>query len=235
MLNREGGFRMDGLLRLKKWMTLTAVCFVMNIAVLGTSNATPLSNTPVSWNDFASTWAPTNVQVLESPFVFSDGSSGKIVSIAYLSSGGATNGKWVYAYQVIFESGQGSITAVALGPSPAPVSVGASNSFQTSKPSGDTHFSEFKQNGVSTLTGIYEPTTKTYTWFFTTGIGVGGNSVVFGYFSDKTPTLARANLFKGLTGLNSQPAVLAASPEPAAFSLLAIGLLGIAGFRKRRK
>ncbi|MCS7186826.1 MAG: PEP-CTERM sorting domain-containing protein [Armatimonadota bacterium] len=225
---------MSGLLRLKKLATAATVCLVASFAVFGTANATPLSNTNVSWNDFASTWSPTDVQVLVSPFTFKDGASGKVVSIAYLSKGGSPNGKWVYSYQVIFESGQGSITAIALGPASAPVTVGVSNSFQTSKPSGNTQFSQFRPNGVSTIAGIYDSDTQTYTWFFTTGVSAGKNSVVFGYFSDQAPTSVQANLFKGLAELNSKPMVLAASPEPSVLSLLTIGLLGVA-VRRRRK
>ncbi|MCX7643065.1 MAG: PEP-CTERM sorting domain-containing protein [Armatimonadetes bacterium] len=225
---------MDGLLRLKKWMTATVVGVVTGFVALGTVSATPLSIATVPWNDFTSTWAPTNVRVLESPFSFSDGALGKVVSIAYLSNGGAANGKWVYAYQVIFEKGRGLITAFALGPSPASIQVGTHNSFQTNKPSGNTQFSQFRPNGISTLAGIYDTTTKTYTWLFA-GIWSGGNSVVFGYFSDQAPTFVQANLFKGLAGLSSQPKILAASPEPSTLSLATIGLLGLIGFRRRRK
>lgn len=227
------------LLRLKKRMTIVIVCLAANLSATGTVNATPLSlsNTYVSWDDFASNWSPADVRVLESPFVFVDDASkkivasGKIISIAYLSKGGAAKGKWVYAYQVVFEKGKGNITVLSLGPALAPDKIGASNSFWTSKPPGDTRFNEFSPNGIGTLLGIYETSTRTYTWLFTTGVTAGGNSVVFGYLSDQAPTTAQTNLLNGVSQLKSKPPVLVASSDHSALLLLGMGLLGFWVFK----
>lgn len=225
---------MNRVLGLKKWMTIVVVCFVSNFAVWGIANATPflLSNTNVSWNDFASNWSPTDIRVLESPFAFNDGAAGKIISIAFLANGGVAKGKWIYAYQVVLERGDGSITTAVLESAPAPVVIGSSNSFWTDKPFGDTRFSEFRPNGVNPTLGVYEP--STYTWCFTTGIAAGGNSVIFGYFSDRAPTTTRMNLLKGSVKLGSKPAVLtASSDEPPVLMLLSMGLLGFWVFSNR--
>lgn len=232
---------MDGLLRLKKWMTAAAVCFVASFFVLETANAIPLSTATVSWSDFTTTWAPdpSTVQSLVSSFVFDDGSLGTIVSVAYLSTGGAANGKWVYAYQVIFNSGSGNIQGALVGLSPEPDSIligsNTYNSFRTLKPVGDSRFPQFQPNGANMLVGDYDPSMRTLGWYFS-GIGVGSNSVVFGYFSTQRPTIGQANLVKGLSRVEgSLPTVLVASPEPSVLSLLSIGLLGVMRFRKRRK
>lgn len=232
---------MNGLLWLKRLVTVTAVCFATSLAVLGTANATPLSTATVSWSVFTTTWAPdpSTVQSLVSSFVFDDGSSGTIVSVAYLSTGGATNGKWVYAYQVVFDSGSGNIQAALTGLSPAPDSIvigsNTYNSFRTSKPVGDSSFPQFRPNGANMLGGDYDSSMRTFSWVFS-GLGAGNNSVVFGYFSTQGPTIGQANFVKGLSRVDgSLPTVLVASPEPSVLSLLSIGLLGVMRFRRRRK
>jgi len=241
-LNLKGGFLMNGLLRLKNWMTVMTVCFAVNVVALRIANSTPLSNTNVSWTAFASTWAPTNVQILESPFTFSDGASGKVVSIAYFSTGGVTNGKWVYAYQVVFQSGGGKLTAISIEPAgpPTTVVVGGTPtpnfSFITVKPSGATEFQDLTTGGVTVNSGDY--TDSELIWVFQApGISSGQNSVVFGYVSDLPPTKVSADLSKvnGSADLSSKPFVLVASPEPSTLLLLGLGLIGGCAFRKRQR
>lgn len=268
---------MNGLLRLRKLITtVITVCLATGFAICGTANASPLSDTNVSWNDFASTWSPTDVRVLEAPFSLNDGVSGKITSIAYLSNDGATKGKWVYAYQIVLEEGQSNAEAIALEVE-VPIPTKVSNLFQTVKSSEDARFHEFRPEGVGELAVVYDTTTRTYKWLIN-GIRSGENSVVFGYLSDQGPTSAQIKLSSGSDGLTLRPSILVPSiepstcslpiysllgvgisglitsglvamnshhdiprpalahtPEPSAFSLLGIGLLGIMGFRRRRK
>lgn len=264
---------MNGLLRLRKLITtVITVCFATGFAICGTANASPLSDTNVSWNDFASKWSPTDVRVLEAPFYLNDGVSGKITSIAYLSNDGATKGKWVYAYQIVLEEGQSNAEAIALEVE-VPIPTKVSNLFQTVKPSEDARFHEFRPEGVGELAVVYDTTTRTYKWLIK-GIRSGENSVVFGYLSDQGPKSAQIKLSSGSDGLTLRPSILVPStelstncllpiysllgivasslvamnsnhsipgsdlaytPEPSVFSLLGIGLLGVMGFRRRRK
>lgn len=262
---------MNGLLRLRKLTTVITVCFATGFAVWETANASPLLDTNVSWNDFASTWSPTDVRVLEAPFSLNDGISGKITSIAYLSNNGATKGKWVYAYQIVLEEGQSNAEAFALEVE-VPIPIEVSKLFQTVKSSDDARFHEFRPEGVGELAVVYDTTTRTYKWLIK-GIRSGENSVVFGYLSDQAPTSAQIKLSMSSDGLTLRPSVLVPStepsncllpiytllgigtsslvimnsnhniprsgyahtPEPSMFSLLGIGLLGIMGFRRRRK
>ncbi|MDW8027366.1 MAG: PEP-CTERM sorting domain-containing protein [Armatimonadota bacterium] len=224
------------LLGLKTIFSMALACLTL---VANSVTAAPLSNTTVSWTAFASTWAPTNIQVLESPFTFADGASGKIVSIAYFSTGGTTAGKWVYAYQVIFNSGAGKIHGIYISPagSTTTVEVTPNFSFKVSKPSGAGEFPQFLSNGVTTVSGDY--TDSELVWVFQApGILAGQNSVVFGYVSDFHPTVASADLSK-VNGSSSLPTplplVLVASPEPSGFLLLSFGLLGFVGLRRRFK
>lgn len=106
---------MRRVLRFKAWAVL-ATFVALNCFAFGTASAGPMSNTSVSWTAFTSTWAPTDVRVLVSPFTFSDGAAGNIVSVAYFSTGGATAGKWVYAYQIVFTSGSGKSPHFLLRP-----------------------------------------------------------------------------------------------------------------------
>jgi len=150
---------MRRVLRLKAWAVL-ATFVVASFLAFGTANAAPMSNTEVAWSDFASTWAPTDVRVLVSPFTFSDGATGHIVSVAYFSTGGATAGKWVYAYQIVFESGNGKITAFSVLPTNHPATVGATPnfSFYTSKPSEASDFPAFQSNGIAPNSAGYDET-----------------------------------------------------------------------------
>ena len=234
---------MRRVLRLKAWAVL-ATFAVASFLAFGTANAAPLSNTSVNWSDFASNWSPTNVQVLVSPFTFSDNASGKIVSVAYFSTGGVTNGKWVYAYQIIFESGNGKITAFSVVPTnhPATVIIGGSPvhnfSFRTSKPSGATEFPDFMSGGVAPIDANYDETLSEASWTFpASGIQQSQNSVVFGYVSNFEPTIVQADISKinGSASLIYKPLVFAASSEPALALLVGIGLVGAGMFRRRKK
>lgn len=225
-------FRLLGLK--KSFVTTAALLFALANVV----KATPLSNTDISWTALTSTWGPTNVQVLESPFTFSDGASGKIISIAYFSTGGATSGKWVYAYQVVFTSGSGKITSISITPAGSTTTVGGipNFSFKVSKPSGASEFPQLLTNGVTTVSGDY--TDAELIWVFQApGISSGQNSVVFGYVSDFHPTIVQADLSKvnGSATLSQKPWVLVASSEPSAFTLLSLGILGLVGLKRRRK
>jgi len=221
-------------------VTFAAVSFL----TFGTVNAAPMSNTSVPWTAFTSTWAPTDVRVLESSFTFSDGATGYIVSVAYFSSGGATAGKWVYAYQIVFTSGSGKITAFSVMPTnhPATVIIGGSPvhnfSFHTSKPSGATEFPDFLSGGISPIDANYDETLSEASWTFpASGIQQNQNSVVFGYVSNFEPTIVQADISKinGSASLIYKPLVFAASSEPALALLVGIGLVGAGMFRRRKK
>lgn len=222
---------MNGLLRLRKLTTVITVCLITGFAIWGTANASPFLDTNVSWDDFASTWSPTDVRVLEAPFSSNDGISGKITSIAYLSNDGATKGKWVYAYQIVLEEGQSNAEAIALEVE-VPIPTEVFNLFQTVKPSEDARFHEFRPEGVGELAVVYDITTRTYKWLVK-GIRSGKNSVVFGYLSDQAPTSAQIKLSIGSNGLTLQPSVLVPSTELSTtcllpmYSLLGIGASGL--------
>jgi len=231
---------MRRVLRLKAWAVL-ATFVVASFLAFGTANAAPMSNTEVDWSDFASTWAPMDVRVLNSPFTFSDGAIGNIVSVAYLSKGGATAGKWVYAYQIVFTSGSGKITAFSVMPTNHPTTVGATPnfSFYTSKPSGASDFPAFQSNGIAPNSAGYDETSFEASWGFSAPnfIVQGQNSVVFGYVSDFKPTIVQADISKinGSASLIYKPLVFAASSEPALALLVGIGLVGAGMFRRRKK
>jgi PEP-CTERM motif. len=221
-------------------VTFAAASFL----TFGTVNAAPMSNTSVSWTAFTSSWAPTDVRVLVSPFTFSDGAAGNIVSVAYFSTGGATAGKWVYAYQIIFTSGSGKIIAFSFMPTnhPATVIIGGSPvhnfSFHTSKPSGATEFPDFLSGGISPIDANYDETLSEASWTFpASGIQQNQNSVVFGYVSNFEPTIVQADISKisSSATLTGKPLVFAASPEPALALLFGIGLLGVGMLRRRKK
>jgi len=231
---------MRRVLRLKAWAVL-ATFVAASFLAFEAANAGPLSNTSVSWTAFTSTWAPTDVRVLVSPFTFSDGATGNIVSVAYFSTGGATANKWVYAYQIIFTSGNGKITAFSVVPTNHPATVGATPnfSFYTSKPSGATEFPNFLSGGIAPIMAGYDETSSEASWVFPAPnyIQQNQNSVVFGYVSDFEPTIVQADLSKinGSATLTGKPLVFAASPEPALALLLGIGLLGAGMFRRRKR
>ncbi len=231
---------MRRVLRLKA-LAVLATFVALNCFALGTANAGPMSNTSVSWTAFASTWAPTDVRVLVSPFTFSDGATGHIVSVAYFSTGGVTAGKWVYAYQIVFTSGSGKITTFSVLPTNYPATVGATPnfSFYTSKPSGASEFPEFLSGGVAPIMAGYDETLSEASWVFPAPnyIQQSQNSVVFGYVSNFEPTVVQADMSKinGSATLTNKPFVFAASPEPALTLLLGIGSLGAGVFRRRRK
>ena len=205
---------MNGLLRLKKLMT-AAVFLVACFAVFGTANAAPLSIMTASWNDFGSTWAQADVQVSESSLVLNDGTSGKIVSIAYLSNGGETEGEWACAYQIIFESEQGSVVAVALGPVLYPVSSEAFNLFIKLHEDDE----KIVANGVASTSSACG--TNLF-WLFP----------IFSPFLLINALDAGTNSFRGL---NPPPAPLAVTPEPSVLPLLTVGFLGIARLRRRQR
>jgi len=203
-----------------------------------------MSNTSVPWEAFATTWAPTDVRVLTSPFTFSDGATGHIVSVAYFSTGGVTAGKWVYAYQIVFTSGSGKIIGFSVSPTnhPATVIIGGNPvhnfSFRTLKPSGATEFPNFLSGGIDPISANYDETFSEASWTFpASGIQQNQNSVVFGYVSDFEPMVVQADMSKinGSATLTTKPFVFAASPEPALALLLGVGLLGAGVFRRRRK
>ena len=231
---------MRRVLRLKA-LAVLATFVVLNCFAFGTANAGSLSNTSVNWSDFVSAWAPTDVRVLVSPFTFSDGALGNIVSVAYFSTGGATAGKWVYAYQIVFTSGSGKITAFSVTPTNYPATVGATPnfSFYTSKPSGASDFPAFQSNGIAPNSAGYDETSFEASWGFSAPnfIVQGQNSVVFGYVSNFEPTIVQADISKinGSATLIGKPLVFAASSEPALALLLGVGLLGAGMFRRRKK
>ncbi len=234
---------MRQVLRLKALVAL-ATFVAANLLAFGTANAAPLSNTSVSWTAFATIWAPTNVRVLTSPFTFSDGATGHIVSVAYFSTGGVTAGKWVYAYQIVFTSGSGKITAFSVLPTnyPATVIIGGNPvpnfSFRTSKPSGATEFPNFLSGGIDPIDANYDETFSEASWTFpASGIQQNQNSVVFGYVSDFEPMIVQADISKinGSAELRGKPFVFAASSEPALALLFGIGLLGAGVFRRRKR
>jgi len=231
---------MRQVLWLKVWAVL-ATFMAASFLAFGTASAAPLSNTSVSWTVFTSTWAPTDVRALVSPFTFSDGATGNIVSVAYFSTGGATAGKWVYAYQIVFESGSGKITAFSVMPTNYPATVGGTPnfSFYTSKPSGASEFPAFQSNGIAPNSAGYDETSSEASWGFSAPnfIMQGQNSVVFGYVSNFEPTIVQADISKinGSATLTGKPFVFAASPEPALALLFGIGLLGVGMLRRRKK
>jgi len=230
---------MRRVLRLKA-LAVLATFMAASFLAFGTANAAPMSNTEVDWSDFASTWAPTDVQVLVSPFTFSDGATGNIVSVAYFSTGGATAGKWVYAYQIIFTSGSGKITAFSVLPTNYPATVGGipNFSFYTSKPAGATEFPNFLSGGIAPIDANYDETFSEASWTFpASGIQQNQNSVVFGYVSNFEPTVVQADISKinGSATLTGKPFVFAASSEPALALLFGIGLLGAGVFRRRKR
>ncbi|MDT7893935.1 MAG: hypothetical protein RRA51_06410 [Armatimonadota bacterium] len=231
---------MRRVLRFKAWAVL-ATFVALNCFAFGTASAGPMSNTSVSWTAFTSTWAPTDVRVLVSPFTFSDGAAGNIVSVAYFSTGGATAGKWVYAYQIVFTSGSGKITAFSVVPTNYPATVGATPnfSFYTSKPSGATEFPDFLSGGIAPIMAGYDETLSEASWVFPAPnyIQQTQNSVVFGYVSNFEPTIVQADISKinGSATLTGKPLVFAASSEPALALLLGVGLLGAGMFRRRKK
>jgi len=231
---------MRRVLRLKA-LAVLATFVAASFLAFGTANAAPLSNTSVNWSDFASNWSPTNVQVLVSPFTFSDNASGKIVSVAYFSTDGATAGKWVYAYQIVFTSGNGKITAFSVVPTNHPATVGGTPnfSFYTSKSQGDPDPFGFQSGGIAPIMAGYDETLSEASWVFPpyNYIQQGQNSVVFGYVSDFEPTIVQADISKinSSATLTGKPFVFAASPEPALALLFGIGLLGAGLFRRRKK
>ena len=226
-----------------KALAVLATFVALNCFAFGTANAGSLSNTSVNWSDFVSTWAPTDVQVLVYPFTFSDGAAGKIVSVAYFSTGGATAGKWVYAYQIVFTSGSGKITAFSVVPTnyPIPNFTGTPEpyfSFYTSKPSGANEFPDFRSGGIVPMDANYDETLSEASWTFpASGIPQNQNSVIFGYVSNFEPTIVQADISKisGSATLTGKPLVFAASSEPALALLLGVGLLGAGMFRRRKK
>jgi hypothetical protein len=233
------GMSMRRILRFKA-LAVLATFVALNCFAFGTASAGPMSNTSVPWTAFASTWAPTDVRVLVSPFTFSDGAAGNIVSVAYFSTGGVTAGKWVYAYQIVFTSGSGKITAFSVAPTNYPATVGPrpNFSFHTSKPSGATEFPNFFSGGIAPIDANYDETLSEASWTFpASGIQKNENSVVFGYVSNFEPTIVQADISKinGSATLTGKPLVFAASSEPALALLLGVGLLGAGMFRRRKK
>jgi len=162
------------------------------------------------------------------------------VSVAYFSTGGATAGKWVYAYQIVFQTGNGKITAFSVLPTNYPATVGGTPnfSFYTSKPSGATEFSDFWSGGIAPIDANYDETfSEASLTFPASGIQQSQNFVVFGYVSDFEPMVVQADMSKinGSATLTNKPFVFAASPEPALALLLGIGLLGAGVFRRRKR
>jgi hypothetical protein len=166
------------------------------------------------------------------------------VSVAYFSTGGATANKWVYAYQIVFTSGSGKITAFSVVPTnyPIPNFTGTPEpyfSFYTSKPSGATEFPDFLSGGIAPIMAGYDETLSEASWVFPAPnyIQQTQNSVVFGYVSNFEPTIVQADISKinGSATLTGKPLVFAASSEPALALLLGVGLLGAGMFRRRKK
>jgi hypothetical protein len=209
----------------------------------GTANADPMSNTDVAWWTFTTYWAPTDIRTSISPFTFS-GISGEIVSVAYYSTGGPTEGRWVYAYQIKLKSWSGEGTIIGFyAPTFAPPAINVAGisgyfSFQTSKPSfvWPDAFPILASGGVRPTASDYYPSTvpSTVSWNISLNPPINVNTVVFGYVSNAPPTFKSATL--QIDGVRyTGPMVQVASPEPASALLLGIGLLGIGMFRRRKR
>jgi len=248
----------------KAWAVL-ATFVAASFLAFGTANAVALSNTEVSWRDFAGTWRPTNIQPLVTdlpigatfPYV-------RTVSVAYKSQGGATEGKWVYAYQIILYSHFSDIpkeitsfSVLTFAPPETVKQDGTTfSSFYTLKPllAKPTEFPEFSREDP--IHPGARPTSATYDYNARTKVGTISweitlrssllfdlQSVIFGYVSAGPPKKASASLV--MTFLRTPPErperkiylpkVWVASPEPASALLLGIGLLGIGMFRRRKR
>lgn len=234
------------------WTALVVGASILGLTALWSNSATavPLSNTPIDWSTFL-TWVDAtgdgspdvdpNYPPLTFPFDFTGNifPDGEVFTAAYPGAGAAA-GKWIYVYQVRH-----------LSPSDVPVVNGISLRFITdptadaiTAPNVGSISSFYISSGnpiigfglgtVATQGADWYPSSSNPTLSINFAVQTGAITHIFGVFSSLPPTLIDATL-RDSVSMTTRPLVYTPSPEPSAWMLLGLGLLGGLVTQLRRK
>jgi len=228
------------------------MALVVGVAVMAAAThswAVELSNTSIDWSTFLS-WTdadndgcpdPDPLYLPETvPFDFSTGDpnnpgyfpDGSVFTAVYPGVGDAT-GKWIYVYQVQLSSP--SDVPVVNGMSwrwiedPTIAGVGGITSFKITSGAPTIGFGL----GTIDITGAnWHPHPVNPTADFDFKINPGKDTYIFGLFSTLPPTKVDATIRDSLN-LTTRPLIYTPTPEPSAFLLLGLGLMGVIWRRRR--
>ncbi len=220
------------------WMALVVGVTVM--AVVVPSWAIPLSNTPLTWDQFTSLVDTTPNGVVGIPlvdqFVFENGPQGEIMSGVFKGkSGSNAEGLYAYIYQVkVYSTPDGKIDEVSIPFAPTalpPSTVNLISSFYISSGVPGGFF--YGQGDKAPTKSAFASSVVSFSWI-DNEIFAGESSYIFGFFHSAPPIQLRANLSD--SGAETKfPLVWTPSPEPSVFLLFGIGLTGSAVLSRVRR
>jgi len=223
------------------------MALVVGVAVMTAATqswAVPLSNTSISWSTFMSWVADANndgvpdYDPLYPPeTVFFDFSGtifpdGKVFTAVYPGAGAAA-GKWIYVYQVqlLTPSDVPAVNGMSWRwiENPTIAGVGGITSFKIT--SGDPEIG-FGLGTKDITDADWYPDPVNPTADFDFEVERGETTYIFGLFSTLPPTKVDATI-RDSVSQGTRPLIYTPTPEPSAFLLLGLGLMGVIWRRRR--
>jgi len=230
----------------KFWMALVVgVAMGVSLFWATPAKAVDLSNTAITWAQFMSwvndadangvpdydpLYPPETVPFDFAGTIFPDG----FVFTAVYPGAGTAAGKWVYVYQVQLLSpsdiaGLNGMSWIWIE-NPSLAGVGGVTSFKITSGSPTIGFG-LGSVDITDADWLPHPVNPTADFDFSPG--PGETTYIFGLFSTLPPTKIDATL-RDSVSQTLRPLIYTPSPEPSAFLLLGLGLMGVTIWRRRR-